>query len=125
MKNKKRTKQVNDEQRLEESLAVIFDKSDNIHFEVSKEGIVIILLEQKHFVQRIFRRLGMDIPLYRRVRLDAKSSFVFNHIDGRKNVEDLGELLKTEFGEEVYPIYPRLLTFLNQLEEQYRYIKRV
>ena len=125
MKNKKRTKQVNDEQRLEESLAVIFDKSDNIHFEVSKEGIVIILLEQKHFIQRIFRRLGMDIPLYRRVRLDAKSSFVFNHIDGRKNVEDLGELLKTEFGEEVYPIYPRLLTFLNQLEEQYRYIKRV
>lgn len=125
MKNKKKVRQGSDEQKLRDSLAIIFEKSDDTRFEVSQEGIVTIMLEQKRLIQRIFRRLGMNIPLYKRIRLDAKSSFVFSHIDGKVNVEELGELLKSEFGEEACPIYPRLLTFLNQLEKQYRYIKRV
>lgn len=107
----------------EEDLAVVFEK--NIEFEADTNGTVTILLKQDHPIQRLLRRLGAGIPQYKRIKLDAKGSFVFLHIDGCLSVEKLGNLVEAQFGDEAQPIYPRLFMFLSYMEKQTRYIKRV
>lgn len=122
---KNRNSQEENQRKFEEDLAVVFEKSSEIEFEENKNGIVTILLGQNHPIQRFLRRLGVGIPRYKRIKLDALGSFVFRNIDGCLSVGGLGELVEAEFGEKAHPIYPRLLTFLSYMERQSHYIKRV
>lgn len=124
MKNKKECKE-RYEQRLDEALGIVFEKSDTIEFETDPEGIVTLLIRQDHPVQRFLRRLHAEIPQYRRIKLDALGSFVFLHIDGSMNVEGLGNAVEDEFGEKAYPVYQRLLMFLEYMDMQCHYIKRI
>lgn len=121
----KRARQETNQELLKRDLAVVFEKSSKLDFETNKDGIVTVLLKQDHLIQRWLRKLGMDIPQYRRMKLDAKGSFVFLHLDGHVNVEGLGELMEAEFGDKAQPVYPRLLTFLNYMERDVHYINRV
>jgi hypothetical protein len=50
------------------------------------------------------------------VNLDAYGSLVWIAIDGRRTVRELGEKLKTQYGEDVEPLYGRLAEFLSLLE---------
>lgn len=124
MRNK-RTLQVDNQKMLEQDLAVVFKKSSDIGFETNTDGIVTILLKQDHSIQRWLRKLGVDVPQYKRIKLDEKGSFVFRHVDGCRSAEELGELMEKEFGDKAQPIYPRLLTFLRYMEREARYIIRV
>lgn len=124
MKNKQ-TQQEKHEQKLAETLTVVFQKSPKIEFEVDPEGIVTVLIKQDHPIQRFFRKLGRRIPQYKRVKLDAMGSFVFTHIDGHRSVKALGNLVEAEFGDKAQPLYQRLLTFLTYIYENCHYIEKV
>lgn len=124
MKNRQ-TKQETHQQKLEKSLEIIYGKSEKIEFQVTTKGIVTLLIRQEHPIQRFFRRLKVDIPQYKSIKMDALGSFVFRHIDGNTSVEALGDAIEAEFREAAQPIYPRLLTFLNCMEKQGHYIQRV
>jgi hypothetical protein len=50
------------------------------------------------------------------VNLDAYGSHVWLRMDGHRTVRELGEGLKTHFGDTVEPIYGRLAEFLSLLE---------
>jgi len=50
------------------------------------------------------------------INLDAYGSLVWIAIDGRRTVRELGEKLKTQYGEDVEPLYGRLAEFLSLLE---------
>lgn len=124
MKNNQKYKE-KQQQKIEESLEIVFVKSDKIEFETDPEGIVTLLLKQDHPIQRFMRKLHVQIPQYKRMKLDAMGSFVFTHIDGCTNVETLGDALEDEFGEKAHPTYPRLLMFLEHMDMQCHYIKRI
>ena len=49
---------------------------------------------------------------------------MFIQIDGSKTVKEIGELLEKKFGENVYPLYERLLVFLNHICVNCKYIQR-
>lgn len=109
----------------EDVLNIVFKLSDNIEYEVSEEGIVTILEKQDHKVQRFFRTLKFKIPMYKKIELDEYGSYVFLQIDGKNNVEKIGKNLEEKYKEESYPLYERLLLFLNHIDVNCHYIEKI
>lgn len=113
------------EEKNEEILNTIFKVCENIEYKVNNIGIVIVLEKQDHKIQRFFRKLKFKIPLYKEIQLDEISSTVFLQIDGCKTVKEIGVNLKEKFGDKVDPLYERLLVFLNYINYDCKYIKKV
>lgn len=108
----------------DDALKLVFKVSNNIDYEVNDKAITV-LEKQNHPIQKFFRKLKFRIPLYKKVKLDEYSSFVFSQIDGEKTVEEIGENLEHIYGENCHPLYERLLMFLNHIEINCNYIERV
>ncbi len=108
-----------------EALNLVFKISDNIEYEVDDKGIVTVLEKQDHYIQNLFRKLKFKIPMYKKTKLDKYSSYIFLQIDSKKTVKDIGENLDIKYGKEIYPIYERLLIFLNHIEVNCHYIVKV
>jgi len=109
----------------EEVLNIIFKVVENLQYEVDKDDIVTILEKQDHKIQRFFRKLKFRIPEYKKITLDEYGSYVFLQIDGRKNVKDIGEDLEAKYGDKAHPLYERLLLFLNHMDVNCHYIRKV
>lgn len=108
----------------EEVLNIIFKISDNLEYETDKDNIVTILEKQDHKIQRFFRKLKFRIPEYKEVTLDKYGSYVLLQIDGKKTIKEIGENLEAKFGDEVHPLYERLLLFLNHIDVNCHYIEK-
>ncbi|MBU3179662.1 PqqD family peptide modification chaperone [Clostridium psychrophilum] len=108
----------------EDVLNIIFKIFHTLEYEVDKENIVTILEKQDHKVQKFFRKLNFRIPEYKKTSLDEYGSYVFLQIDGKKTVKDIGENLEGKYGEKAYPLYERLLLFLNHIDVNCHYIEK-
>ena len=108
----------------EDVLNIVYKKNSGFIYEADENGIVTVLQEQNHWIQRFFRKIGFRIPKYKRVELDKFGSFIMNQVDGEKTVEEIGVLLSNEFGEEANPLYERLLLFLNYIDVDCNYIEK-
>lgn len=109
----------------EEVLNIRFKVCDNLEYKIDKEGIVTVFEKQDHKLQRFFRKLKFKIPMYKTITLDEYSSEVFIQIDGSKTVKEIGKLLDDKFGKNVYPLYERLLVFLNHIYINCNYIEKI
>ncbi len=56
---------------------------------------------------------------YRRIELDEVGAYIWELCDGRRNVSEIGRALKARFGDEVEPLYERLIVFLLELGKRY------
>lgn len=108
-----------------EPLNIVFKISDNIKYEVNEEGLVTIFEKQDHRIQNFFRKLKFKIPMYRKITLDEYGSYIYLQIDGKKTVKEIGEDLELKYGKESYPLYERLLIFLNHIEVNCHYIEKL
>lgn len=109
----------------EEILNIRFKICDGIKYEVDRENIVTVFERQNHKIQGFFRKLRVKIPRYKKITFDEYCSEVFNQIDGIKTVKEIGEKLENKFGEEVNPLYERLLVFLNHIYVNCEYIEKI
>ncbi|ADL05583.1 PqqD family protein [Lacrimispora saccharolytica] len=109
----------------DDAFNIIFKISDELEYEVDKNGIVTMLEKQDHKIQRFFRKLGFKIPEYKRMTMDEYGSCVFLLIDGRKTVREIGKSLEETYGDKVEPLYERLLLFVSHLEQQFHYIENI
>ena len=109
----------------EDILNLVFKKSNNIEYEISKDNIVTIFEKQNSRIQNFFRKLKFKIPMYKKIELDEYGSFIFLQIDGIKTVKELGMKLEEKYGDKSYPLYERLLLFLNHIEINCNYIERI
>lgn len=109
----------------EEVLNIIFKVSDSIQYEINEFGRVVILEKQDHFIQRVLRKMKVNIPMYKKTTLDEYSSEVFLDIDGEKSVKEIGEILDYKYGMQIHPLYERLLLFLNHINVNLHYIEKV
>lgn len=75
-----------------------------------------------HVVHRgFFARLAQDFfnrPSVSHIDLDAFGSALWLSMDGKKNVGDLAQMMESRFGKQVYPLYERLIVFLQMLVQQ-------
>ena len=108
----------------QEILSIIFKISEGLEYEVSTDNIVTILVKQDHKIQKIFRKLKIRIPEYKKTSMDEYGSHVFLLIDGIKSVKDIGENLEEKYGDKAHPLYERLLLFLNHINVNCHYIEK-
>lgn len=82
--------------------------------EISENKIDLILPKFKsRWLQNWIKRLGKS-PVVR-IHLDDFGSHVWQSCDGTNTVFDIGQKLKTTFGESVEPVYERLTAFIRLL----------
>ena len=101
-----------------------FEIAPNLKYEINEEGLVTILERQNHVIQKIFRKLKVKIPEYKRISMDEYASFVFLQLDGHSNVEEIGKKIQSVYGDEAHPLYERLLLFLNHIDKNCNYIMK-
>ena len=80
--------------------------------EINEEGKVTILAPR--FKSKLGRKIFEPIvkKKYVKIHLDEVGTFVWNEIDGQKDIFELSKLLKKEFGEKVEPVYDRIGKFI-------------
>ncbi|APX71855.1 PqqD family peptide modification chaperone [Companilactobacillus allii] len=103
---------------------LVFEKNPEVKFK-RKAGIITIVREQNHPIQKFFRKMHMHIPEESYLELDAYCSFVFSKINGRRNAYDIGKELVEKFPEADEFRYTRLILFLQQIERVDHLIQRV
>ena len=80
-----------------------------------ENGAVTLELENKGIMNRIFQFL-LRKPKISYIHLEEIGSFVWPLLDGEKTIEELGVLVKENFGEKAEPIYERLIQYFKILE---------
>ncbi|MDR3214778.1 MAG: PqqD family protein [Bacilli bacterium] len=109
----------------EDVLKIVYKIADLIKYDINEDGIVTVYRPYDHPIQNFFRKLKLRIPKEKKMELDQKSSFVFKQIDGEKTIEEIGKLVEEEFQDETNPVYENLLLFLNHIEVNEKFIKKV
>lgn len=82
-------------------------KSENNRIEVS--------VPNTGFFNRI-AQLFFHRPKVSRIELDDIGSFLWQQIDGTHTVGQLADALQAEFGEQVQPLYDRIVQYLRTLQ---------
>lgn len=101
-------------------LEKIPQKPESIGWKADEKGIVTLEIENKGWANKIAQKL-FKRPKVSYVHLDEMGSFIWPHIDGEKNIIELGQLVEEHFGEKANPLYERLARYF-QILESYRFV---
>ncbi len=85
-------------------------------FTAGDKGIVTLQVENKGAMNKI-AQLIFEKPKISYIHLDEFGSFVWNEIDGKKDVFTIGRAVKARFGEKAEPLYERLSQYIQTLEK--------
>ncbi len=80
------------------------------------EGTVVVHQENRGFYARIAQKF-FSSPKISHISLDEFGSFVWQCIDGKSDIYEIGVKVKEEFGEKAEPIYERLTRFMEILKQ--------
>lgn len=95
-------------------LKLIPKKNPKYQWIEKEDGLIQVIVPRDKLLDKIVRKF-FKTPEHFKIDLDRIGSFTFKNIDGKNNVEDIGNLLKKQFGQEVEPLYERLVTYINIL----------
>ncbi len=95
-------------------------RSENIGFKCDENGIVTLEIENKGVFNRIAQKL-LKKPKVSYIHLDKIGSYIWQQVDGNKNIIEIGELAKEHFGDEINPLYERLSKY-TQILQSYGFI---
>lgn len=102
-------------------LDLIPERADGLSWEKGEDNIIVLQTENtglfNRMAQKLFRR-----PRFTNVHMDKYGSFLWPLLDGEKTVKELAILQKEAFGEEVEPLYPRIVKYF-QIMESYHFIR--
>lgn len=80
-----------------------------------KNGKVTLHRENKGiffwFGQKLWKK-----PRFSHIELEEFGSFLWQNMDGKRDVGDLADMLKAEFGEKAEPLYERVVKYINILK---------
>lgn len=95
-------------------LEIVPKRTVKYKWEINEGGLIQIIIPRNGLMDKIVRPL-FKTPKVMRIDLDTFGSFVWNSIDGTRNLEEIGDLLKIEFGKDIEPVYERLGKYINVL----------
>lgn len=101
-------------------LDLIPERAAEIDWRQDEDGIIVLEVENTGVFNRIAQKL-FKRPKYTQVHMEKYGSFLWPLIDGERTVMELARLQKEAFGEEVEPLYPRIVKYI-QIMESYHFI---
>ena len=93
------------------------EKNPEIEYEADEDGIITVLIEWKGFYHKIEQKLFRR-PRVSDIRLDELGSFVWNAVDGKKDVHQISKELEQQFPKMGKPV-PRLIKYLEILHDNH------
>lgn len=100
----------------ENYLERVYMHSEKYSWVADESGSVTIEIENRGFFNRIMQHL-LKKPKRSYVHLDTLGSFVWQSIDGKTSILEIGKLVRDKFGEDAEPLYERLAGFFTTLEK--------
>ena len=85
-----------------------------VPFEQEECRVILLIPRYPTFAGKLFGKL-LRRSAHIKVKLDELSSGVWDLVDGSRTVREIGEKIKSRYGESVEPLYPRLMEFLEIL----------
>ncbi len=82
-------------------------------YEIKNNKVYLIFYHKKPIEK--FLRWLVKKPYKTDLELDEFGSFVWNSLDGKRNIYEVGQLLSKRFGDKCNPLYDRLIMFLRHL----------
>lgn len=104
-------KKQNGENYLEKVPAI----KEQFRWSAGESGLVTIEIDNKGFFNRLLQKIAKK-PAVSYIHLDENGSFVWQCINGERNIIEIGELVDEHFGDAAKPIYERLVKFFAMLE---------
>ena len=83
-------------------------------YRTNGNGQVEIKMVNKGLFNRI-AQIFFKRPKVSWIELPGMGTYIWNQIDGKRNVYEIGQLLKNEYGQEAEPLYERLCTYIKSL----------
>ena len=93
----------------------------NLKWTVDEDGIVTLHKENNKFFDKVAQKF-FKRPQTSYIHLDEHGSFIWQIVDGKKNIIELGKEVDAHFGEKASPLYERLAKFF-QILDSYGFIK--
>ena len=100
----------------ENYLDYIYDKNPEFQWKERENGIVVVEVKWTGFFNRIAQKV-FNRPEKSEIALDEIGSFVWHQIDGKRDLYEISNLMKEEFGEDIEPVYERLFTFIGIMND--------
>ncbi len=88
----------------------------DILYDTDEKGITTLQVENKGVMNK-FAQLVFKKPKISYIHLDEFGSFVWNEIDGEKDVFLIGKSVKEHFGDKAEPLYERLSQYIETLKK--------
>lgn len=79
-------------------------------------GEVVIIQENDGFYDHIAQKV-FHTPPESRIHLDEMGSFIWQQIDGKQDIYDIGQLVHSHFQDSAEPLYQRLCQYFYTLEQ--------
>jgi hypothetical protein len=83
-------------------------------YRTNDKGLVEVKVVNKGMFNRI-AQIFFKRPKISWIELPGMGSFIWNQIDGKRNVYEIGQLLSAAYGKKAEPLYERLCTFIKSL----------
>ena len=96
-------------------------RPSHIKWKVDEEDIVTLEIENTGFMNRVAQKL-FKRPKVSYIHLDKNGSFVWQIMDGKKTIIDIGKEVEERFGDEAKPLYERLAQYFRILDS-YGFVK--
>ncbi len=109
------------EQISENYLERIPMRKSGLEWTKDENGMITLNIPNTGFFNRVAQKLFKKPPVTY-VHLDEQGSFVWQLMDGERNIISLGEDVKVKFGEAAEPLYPRLAKFF-QILDSYGFVE--
>lgn len=90
-------------------------KKEGLAWSTDENNIVTLEMENKGVVKRITQIL-IKKPKISYIHLDEIGSTVWQLIDGKKSITQIGEVAKEQLGDKLEPLYERLSQYMKILE---------
>ena len=87
----------------------------NLSWSQDENGMVTLERENTGVANRIAQFL-IKKPKVSFIHLEKFGSFIWLQIDGKRNITEIGALVKEHFGDEAEPLYERLCQYIKALE---------
>ncbi len=83
-------------------------------YEKTSDGLIEIKMRNKGLMKKITQVI-LRKPKFTYVKLERFGSFIWEQIDGKRTVHEIGQLVKEKFGDEAEPLYERLCKYIKSL----------
>ena len=84
-------------------------------FSTDEKGVITLEIENKGVFNRVAQKL-LKKPKISYIHLDEMGSFIWPYIDGKRDITEIGVLVREHFGDKAEPLYERLSQYFKTLE---------